>query len=316
MPEKNIPQVLTEDMYVNNRHVDTELQPIGFQKDAWYLLDDCFLAKMHGKVVYTAHAVRIGDEVVDGKAPLYKVGLPIVAPDGETALEQIGGDMADVCMSEKKGIIRVDEQKMDLLHFIERDLKDAPYGSVEVLSAGRLSLRPHVYHIAGILELDGKKNFVSWECNNVLGAGFGATGGHSYEDMNDAMIDHICCCSNKVVSDYKKLHDYGVNKALANFVSDENIHEVKKVTDYIAKAAVKNPEQIQSYAGGLHYLAVSLTHQKKIQLTPVQADIAQKVDTAVRNGALYQISNKKLCEKMVQTIRKAVDQAYNRQQGR
>ena len=314
MPDEK--KILTEEMFVNNKNVGTELTPIGFQEDEWFLLDDCYRAEIDGRDSYAAHAVKMGDLVIDGKAPMYQVEIPIVDPEGETVLDKIGGEMADVGASEVQGSVRVDEKKLDLLKYIERDLNETMSRPVEVLSARKMYPDSESYRILAGWQKGEDKEFISWNCGNHLGAGFDVTSGHYYDTASDAMLDHICRGGCDLETNEAKLKEYGVHKDLTGFKSVHNMKDVKKVTDYAMNAVKENSSQTPFYADHMHSLMSDLYEVKGIEVNQAQEKAVQDMSDVVFHLKLYDPENQKVCEKMVKTISKVVDQAYNRQQGR
>ena len=312
----NEKKILTEEMFVNNKSVGTELTPIGYQENEWFLLDDCYQAVFNGRDAYVAHAVRMGDEIVNGKAPMYEVEFPIVDPEGETVLEQIGGDMADVGASEVQGAVHVDEKKLTLLQYIERDLNETMPRPVEVLSARKMSPKSESYRILAEWKKGEDKEFISWNCGNNLGVGFDVSTGHYYDNPNYAMLDHICRGGCDLEVNEAKLKGYGVHKDLAGFKSVHNMKDVKKVTDYAMCAVKADSSKAPFYADHMHSLMSDLDGRKEIKLSNAQYKTVSDMGDAIFNLEIYTPKNQKLCEKMVQTVSKVVDQAYNRQQGR
>lgn len=308
--------VLTEKMFVNNKRVETDLTPIGFQEDEWFLLDDCYRAEIDGRDSYAAHAVKMGDSVIDGKVPLYQVEIPIVDPEGETVLEKIGGDMADVGTYEVQGTVHVDEKKMDLLQYIERDLNEKMSRPVEVLSARNVYPKSESYRIVAQWQKGKDKEFISWNCTNNLGVGFDAIAGHYYDNPNDAMLDHICRGGTALETNTTRLQKYKVDKDLASFTSTDSLKDIKKVTDYAVKAVKADSSKAPFYAERMHAFAAQLNGKKGIKLNSAQCKTVRDMDNVIFDSKLYDPTNKKICKEMVKTISTVVDQAYRRQQGR
>ena len=313
MPDEK--KILTEEMFVNNKNVGTELTPIGVQENKWFLLDTCYRAKIDGRNSYAAHAVKVGDAVVDGKAPLYQVEIPIFAPDSGINLERIGGNMI-VGASEVQGSVRVDEKKLDLLKYIERDLNETMSRPVEVLSARKMYPKSESYRILAQWQKGEDKEFISWNCGNHLGAGVDVTSGYYYDAASDAMLDHICRGGCDLEVDEAKLKEYGVHKDLAGFKSVYNMKDVKHVTDYAVNAVKENSSKAPFYADHMYSLMSDLYEVKGIKVNQAQEKAVQDMSDVVFHMKLYDPKNQKVCEKMVKTISKVVDQAYNRQQGR
>ena len=305
-------ETIEENLYINNCPIGA-YNRIDGPKDTWYLLDNCYLSQMDGKDVYATHAVREGDAIMDIRAPLYRVAMPIINPEAATPFEQVGGHSAKVLFSQVRGTVRVDTEQIEDLMYLELNLRDALQAPAEVLSARRTTPRSDSYHLMG-KDKDG--GFVTWTSFNSLFPGQVVPQGTHYQTANEAMVAHICHLGEDLVSNPVKLQKCGTDMALAGFRSNKHIGEVKDVMDFIMREMKKDGQKAGFYAQRVHEFTEALFIQNQITLNPAQQKVVDQMSDVIYNQEVNKPENQQLCKKMVQTISKVVDQTADRQGAR